>query len=272
MILNLSLAFSFLFSFLFSFIFAIKAQFLLPIYSLPQTAQLMYVDKIGNFYTVEDYTLTKYDAAAEPVFVYNDNQNGKISHADFSNPLQPLLFYSFYSRAILLDRTLNKQSLLDFSEIAEGSFLSCVSLASDNNVWIYNPNTFLIEKLDKFANVVYKSADLGTLVDQNGFFPAQICEYENHIFLYEPEIGLMCFDLFANYQKTIPIKGVSNLHFHQQQVFYTYADQLFSYNLQTEQGQLLRYELPDESILQFAAFQNFIWLRYPHKIDCFKIE
>jgi len=264
--------FNLLFACIFSFFIRAQAQFLIPVYSLPQSAQLMYLDKIGNFYTVEDYTLTKYDAMGEPVFVYNDNQNGKISHVDFSNPMQPLLFYSFYSRAILLDRTLNKQAALDFSEIAEGNYLACVSLASDNNIWIYNPNTFLIEKLDKFANTIYKSADLGTLVDQNGFYPELIAEYENHIYLYEPAVGLMCFDLFANYQKTVPIKGVSTLHFHQKQLFYTYADQLYAYNLETEQGQILRYELPEEAILQFLIFQNYIWIKYPNKIDCFKIE
>jgi hypothetical protein len=261
-----------LFAALFFFFLSLQAQDLIPVYSLPQSAQLMYLDKIGNFYTVEDYTLTKYDAAGEPVFVYNDNQNGKISHADFSNPLQPLLYYSFYSRAVLLDRTLNKQSLLDFSQITDGEYLACVSLASDNNVWIYNPNTFTIEKLDKFAQPIYKSADLGTLVDQNGFYPELIVEYENHLYLYEPNVGLLCFDLFANYQKTIPIRGVAALQFYQKQVFYTYANQLYVYNLDTEQGQTLNYKLPEKSILQFLIFQNYIWLRLDDSIDCFKID
>ncbi len=66
-------------------------------------------------------------------------------------------------------------------------------------------------------------------------------EYGDELFLNDPKIGLMVFDLFGGYKKTIQIQSSSNVQFNKDELFYVNKNHWLKYsNFKTDTLQDLK--------------------------------
>lgn len=70
-------------------------------------------------------------------FEYKNIGLGKITHIDFQNPLQIIVFYKDFNTVVLLDNQLNEIKRIDFNLKPELIQLEAVGLSAQNQLWIY---------------------------------------------------------------------------------------------------------------------------------------
>lgn len=185
-------------------------------------------DKLGNIYQISDMKMMKYSSVMDTLQTNSIFSNGVISSLDTRNPLQLMLFYKQQQEVILLDNTLSETNKISLN-FFEWVDLVCLS-NRDNAFWLYSITTQTLIKTDKNGNITNRFKNIGQLV-QKEINPIQLIEYENSVYLFDPNHGLFMFDLFGNYVKRIQLEKAERIKFHQKKVFFKVKNSIFSYNL-----------------------------------------
>jgi hypothetical protein len=200
--------------------------------SIPVNATLISPDRLGNLYVVtEKQELLRYNPAGALVYRYNNIALGRISYLGTTNPLKILVYYPDYSTIVTLDNTLSQTSRINLFELGSNKVsAACVSL--DNNYWIYDEVIFKLRKFDEKFNILAQSEDLNVLlgISVHANF---LLEKDNYLYLNDPETGILVFDLFGTYYKTIPLKGLDGFQKIQDQLVFFKEGKLFTYHLLT---------------------------------------
>jgi hypothetical protein len=185
-------------------------------------------DKMGNIYQISGMKITKISSDLKPIQSNSIFSNGTISSFDSRNPLQLMLFYKQQQEIILLDNTLSQTNTINLS------FFELIDLACssnrDNSFWLYSITTQSLLKTDKAGKVTNRFKNIAQLI-QKDINPTQLVEYENEVYLLDPNEGLFVFDLYGNYVKRIQLENAENIKFYQKKVFYRVKNSIFSYNL-----------------------------------------
>jgi len=200
--------------------------------SIPVKATLISPDRLGNLYVVtEKQELLKYNPAGVLIYRYNNIALGRISYIGTTNPLKILVYYPDFSTIITLDNTLSQTGRINLYELGSNK-VSATCVALDNNYWIYDEVLFKLRKFDDKFNILAESDDLnaqlGSPVKANF-----LLEMDNFLYLNDTAMGILVFDAYATYYKTIPLKGLSTFQKVQEQLVYFRDGKLFSYHLLT---------------------------------------
>ncbi len=93
-------------------------------------------DNQQNYYSISNNVLSKTNSNSK--FKYKNVSLGKITHVDFQNPLQIIVFYNDFNTAVLLDNQLNEIKIIDFNLLSEAVNIDAIALSSQNQLWIYD--------------------------------------------------------------------------------------------------------------------------------------
>lgn len=218
-------------------------------------------DKLGNIYRIADMKITKYSSDLKPIQSNSIFSNGSISSFDSRNPLQLMLFYKQQQGLILLDNTLSQTNKIDliFFELID---LACAS-NRDNSYWLYSITTQSLIKTDKQGKLTNRYKNIAQLVERD-INPTQLIEYENKVYLFDPNNGLFVFDLYGNYEKRIQLENAEKVKFFGEKVFFRVKNDVFSYNLKSF---IKKAELKTEAVFDdFVVNKNEILLLQNGKI------
>ena len=75
-------------------------------------------------------------------------------------------------------------------------------------MWYYNPLRFELIRKNQDLTTSNTSANLSNLLNKN-IQPNFLVEHNNNVYLNDPKNGILIFDNFGTYLKTIPIYGLS---------------------------------------------------------------
>ena len=103
-----------------------------------------------------------------------------------------MLFFQQQQEIVLLDNTLsetNKVSLIFFEWID----LACLS-NRDNAFWLYTKTSQSLIKTNIQGKIISRFNNMGQLVKRD-INPTQLVEYDNSVYLFDPDEGLFVFDL-----------------------------------------------------------------------------
>jgi hypothetical protein len=185
-------------------------------------------DKLGNIYQIGDMKIVKFSSELDTIQSNSIFSSGAISSIDTRNPLQLMLFYKQQQEIQLLDNTLSQTNKINL-QFFEWIDLACMS-NRDNAFWLYSMTTQTLIKTDKNGKVVSRYNNIGQLV-QRDILPTQLTEYNNQVYLFDPNQGMFVFDLFGNYTKRVELKNAEIIKFYQNKVFFRVKNDIFSYNL-----------------------------------------
>ena len=199
--------------------------------TIDQKAKAFTTDKLGQLYLVtEKNEVIKYDPNGVEMFRFNNNRLGNLQHIDATDPFNVLLYYSDYLTVITLDRTLNQT--LDFDLINLNLLeVKAVGMSNDNNVWLYDEVTFKLRKVDRKGQVLIESDQLNMRL----FYtpnPNFILERENTVYVNNPETGILVFDIYGKYIKTLDFKGLDDFQVFNKQLIFREGEKLQSFYLQ----------------------------------------
>ncbi|MCH8904112.1 MAG: hypothetical protein IIA45_09390 [Bacteroidetes bacterium] len=236
------------------------------------SGQVLSSDNLRNCYVINDNNeLIKFNADGERIASFSDTRQGRLQFIDSNNPLGLLLFYPDFSYIVLLDKSLSvvkKYNLGNFGISRAGA----VCFSNDNNIWVYDENSFQLKKINNTSgtSLAYEDIDqvwenelpsdilissedlsmrLGTSLNPNF-----VLENGNWIYLNDPELGIIVLDIYANYFKTIPIKGLENFQIFEDELYYFNDNKLKHYNLKIFQEEII--ELPIDTDIKAVNIQK----------------
>ena len=166
------------------------------------------IDQLGNvFYINEKNNIVKIDAITEKAINYAALSNGEAEIIDVSNPFSVLVYYPNFFKAKILDVNLSEIANYDLRSIYPNSFFTLVCTAPVNGFWAYDEFTRKLFKLDGNFQSKQQSQDI-YLYTKKIIKPNFLCASKEEVFLNDPKVGILVFDFFGSYKKTIPILGL----------------------------------------------------------------
>ncbi|PCH93719.1 MAG: hypothetical protein COB85_06480 [Bacteroidetes bacterium] len=186
-------------------------------------------DYLGFSYLINDDQISKYDKAGTLIGSFSDKTLGSITLVDASNPLRTLVFYKDFGKVLFLDDVLGPiGSSISLESLAlDQSILCCTS--NNDGIWFYDTQGFQLKRLDRNLQLTHASGYINQImgVDIN---PNFLIEYNSFVYLNSPETGILVFDLYGAYYKTIPLKGLGRFQLSGDNIFYYKDGLLKSYN------------------------------------------
>lgn len=215
-------------------------------------ANLVSTDNFSNFYAVSNNSVLKFSPDGSFLYRYDEFKYGKIGMIDVSNPMKILIFYPDFLTVITLDKFLSPLNSYNFFTLGYQN-ISAVASSVDGRIWVYDNIDFKLKKIEESGKVFRESQQLNTVLDQTPN-PNFMFERDNKVYVNDPAIGIMVFDIFGTYSKTIPVKGLSKFQVLQDEIVYYDSSQIRSYNPLTLD--VKSFSLPDTTDVQLAVLQK----------------
>lgn len=241
------------------------------IHTIEKKADWIEIDKMKHLYQIEDgHTLVKYSSTGEQLFVYNENNLGDIHSIDVSNPFRIMVYFYDFSTIVFLDRTLSETRRFDLSEF-DLPLTEVVAAASDNNMWLFDNDTYTLKKINNQNQVVVESTDLALISDET-IQPNRLIEYDNRVYLNVSDIGILVFDIFGNYIKTIEVLGLDYFQLYENQLFYVEDESLQSYHLASFFKQKIKLPILEPNLQQLFISQELLYINYQQKTNIYQLK
>lgn len=168
------------------------------------TVSFFTTDHLGNCYLVTENGLFKYDLDGKLLSSFSQKNFGTIQLVDATDPLKVLIFNKDFSSAITLDTKLTVQSTFNLRDLnLQQPILICVS--RHDGYWIYDKQSNQLKKINASLQPVHESSDLSQIINSE-LNPVFLVESEKWLWLSNPSSGVLIFDMFGTYLKTLEIK------------------------------------------------------------------
>lgn len=193
---------------------------------------LVTTDELGNVYVLKGDELALYDAKGGRLNRNSLKSFGPISHIDVFSSLKPMIFSRQQGMLAVLDNTLAIQG--DPIDLPRNGFpqvtLACMSV--QNAFWFYDERLMRLARVDRQLRPL---ADTGRLDQLLGFSPRPVHmqELDGWLYVLDPENGVLVFDLFGGYARTLPVVGAPRFEARDGHLIYLKDGVLHSYDLRT---------------------------------------
>lgn len=237
--------------------------------SIPTNSASLTTDNIGNSYLFNGNLLEKYDGDGKLLKNFSNKNFGNISSVDASNPLKVLLFYKSFQQILLLDNMFspsgNSISLdaLGYNQ----TFLVCSS--HDNGFWIFSQQNFELIRFDKNLQKTQQTGNIPQLtgIEIN---PNFLIEQYDKVFLNDSAKGILVFDIYGTYNKTIPLKGLHHFQVTNDEIIYFKDGKLKSYNMKTMEEDVT--SLPSVEVLDVRTEKEKLYLLKQKRLDIYSTK
>lgn len=221
-------------------------------------------DRNGNLYLINDAVLLKIDQTGTILGTYNNSYLGTITSIDVSNPLKIMVFYQYSGMIVFLDDKL--VALQDALDLSTRNFfnISLAAFSTDNRIWLYD------NLKEELITVDFQLRELQrNRLTINNLAPTQLIALkEQRVVMQNPETGILFFDNFGTYLKTIAIQTELPIHVDQENIYYLNQNQYIAYNYR-KLSSLTICSLPD-AVKQAITIRNKIF--YLDKDRCLNFD
>ena len=238
------------------------------ILEIPGAVNLFQTDRLGNIFVADTKNeIRKYDARGNLQFRYSNNNLGELATLDATDPFNLLLFYPNYETVITLDRTLTPTGEYNLFDLGVPE-VRALGMSRDNKIWVYDLTDFRLKKIDQNGKLLLASDDLSLTLGR-GLQPNFIIERDQQVFVNDPEVGILVFDLFGRYLKTIDLKGLSDFQIVQDRIIYWQGEQLRSFHLSALLDRPIRTPFLTASAQPISIRKNVWYVALPDRIQVF---
>lgn len=229
-----------------------------PQISIPFAGKSFTTDQFGNYYEFSDVEIKKYSNKGKLLYSYSNNLLGEISSVDAYNPLKILVYFKEFTKIVILDNTLSPtSSIIDLTTL-DINETSLVCRSYNDGIWYYNPIRFELIRKDIELKTTNKSVQIANLLNKN-IQPNFLVEYNNQVYLNDPKSGILVFDNFGTYIKTIPIFGLTNFQVKEKYLlFVNDKNEIMTYDFFTLEISIYG-KTALEKIVAVRIEQNFIF-------------
>lgn len=233
-------------------------------------SSLVSADHLSNVYWATDGTLNKYDFDKDEYFVYNNPGLGAIEYINVFNPFNILVYYKDYNQYVFLDNKLNP-NLNAFSPSNNGYFdVQLAAVFDQNNIWFYDQVTDKIYKWSLTQNKLLHTSlqinQLSSYSERPNFIYATL----KNVYLNIPDIGILVFDNFGSYQRTLPIKNLNQFYLSKSSIVFEKEGLLEKFNDFTKSS--TNFKLPTAQYLDLYYNQDKLYLLTENLVKIYTLE
>jgi hypothetical protein len=194
---------------------------------------------------IAENQLLQFDPKGKPIATYSETNLGSLRAIDASNPMKLVLFYPDFVQINTLNNKLALQSTVSLRTI--GIVQPVLACNSDHEgYWVYDMQDFQLKKIDLNLQLQFQSGNISQILGID-ILPNFLVESGEYVYLNNPSTGILIFDLFGTYFKTIPILNLKSFQVIGDQVLYLEDNKLMSYNQKT--AMINEIKLPPHEIL-----------------------
>lgn len=223
-------------------------------------------DNQSNVYAVKANELTKFNKDGKLLYKYSNKNYGNITFVDASNMMRILIYYKEFLQIVYLDNTLSANGeTVSFDKIGlQQTQLVCSS--HNNCMWIYDQQNFSLIRLDRNLETIQQTNNLNVLQNDT-LQPNSILEYDNRVFINNPKTGILIFDIYGTYYKTIPVKNAIHFQPIGDWVYYMVDKKIMAYNIKTTEEKA--FEMPNIDFQNFRLEMDVLLLQTDTAISLF---
>jgi hypothetical protein len=238
--------------------------------SIKVVASKLAVDKLQNGYVVNDRNqIVKYDSDGTRFADYDVKSLGQIGTVDPRNPMKILVLFPEFMTLVTLDNRLGETTRMNLTDHGFNR-VTTVTRSFDDHFWVFDEIELKLKKVNEAGQVVIESDLFPTLRDEKDFQPNFILERNNLVFVNDPKIGIMVFDVFATYNKTIPLKGLSEFQVSNDILSYVDGTDIVKYHLKTFQE--FRINVPGGPFLDAKTSGGSVFVVRENGLDLYRLN
>ncbi len=225
--------------------------------SFESEARLITGDQLGNFYLVEKNNVIKYDREGKRINQYNNQRYGKIMSIDATDPYKILLWYEDFRVIVILDNQLSENASpidLQFTDFDQPT-LAC--RAYNTGIWLYDQLLFKLYRLTLSLEEVHSTGNLTQILGYK-MQPNFMKEYNNTLYVSNPETGILVFDQYGTYVKNILIKGLDQFQVTEKAIYYIEDGLIKKYRIRDREIEAL--PLPVSDVKSLAVDKNRLFI------------
>ncbi len=238
--------------------------------SIPAQANFITTDNLGNCYVVKEDVLEKYDENGNLQKTFSNKSLGKITSVDASNAMKILIFYKDFSKIVFLDNTLSQNGSIISLEELQFFRTPLVCSSHNNGIWLYNPENFELVRLDQDLKKQEQTGNIRQIVIPDvKLNPNFLIEYNNKIYLNNPESGVLIFDSYGTFYKNIPIKNIESFQALNDNIVFSKSNFIKTFNTKTL--------VEDSVVFPVAAIsarmeKNKLYLQMEEKVEIYSAK
>jgi hypothetical protein len=223
-------------------------------------------DNQGNIYVVKDDEIMKYNKLGKQLYKFSNKNYGQISAVDASNMMRVLVLYREFSQVLFLDNTLSLNGEpVSFDKLGLQQ-VSLVSNSFSGGLWAYDQQNTSLLQFDASYQVMQNVGNLSVLLN-TVLQPTALIEYDNKVYLNNPSMGILVFDIYGTYYKTIPAKNVSSFQVMRDWIYYLNNGEVKAYNIKTTED--TSFALPEKNVKSFRLEMETLIIQSENKISVY---
>lgn len=168
-------------------------------------------DGFGNIYVINNDEITKYNSDGISQKKFSTKRYGKIEFVDATNPLKILVYYKDFQQLLFLDNQMTATSDMISLEKIGYEQASLVCSSTNNSFWLYEKQNNELIRFSAELQTVVKTGNLKRILDID-LKPNFIKEHNGYLYLNSPQEGILVFDIYGTFNKTIPLKGLKEFN------------------------------------------------------------
>ncbi|MBS1942643.1 MAG: hypothetical protein JST38_17380 [Bacteroidetes bacterium] len=187
-------------------------------------------DELGNLYTLSGNDIDLYSRDGTHLAHNSFNSFGSISRMDAFSSLKPLIFSSAQGQLALLDNTLSIQGAPIYLSRSGFPQVTLACMGVMGRMWFFDDRDLALLRVDDQLQPV---ANTGRLDQVLSFTPqpTYMEEADGRLYLVDPAHGVLVFDLFGTFVRTLPIIGVQRVQVRDGFLWFVQDGALHRYNL-----------------------------------------
>lgn len=177
--------------------------------AVPVNGRYMTADHLLSSYVINNENQAlKYDKEGKLIGRYSENRYGQLTSVDATSPFNTLMFFKEFATVVAVDNQLNPRTLYRLPSLGIND-VSAVALSDDNYIWFYDNQEAKLKKINTQYEIIQESLPVNQLLGME-IEPNFILENDRKVFVNDPNLGVLVFDVFGNYYNSFPIIGLKS--------------------------------------------------------------
>jgi hypothetical protein len=235
-----------------SFGFKIENKEFLLLKTIPFKGTELFADHLGYYYLVGKDKIQKVHPSDSLTQFHQRQGLGPITSIDVTNPMKTLVYFNDYRTIEILDNwmTLVREIKLDDYGYMQ---ISAICNSSTNGIWFYDENSATLKRIDDAGNLLRQSVSTRQSINKVLRVSSMI-EKNGVLYLADSSAGVFTFDMFGNYMRTLPLRGVQKMMIQNDKIYYFEKGKFFGYQPETLTFDELN--LPDSTVMDAVLLKN----------------
>lgn len=192
-------------------------------------SEMVLTDAIGNIYAVNGNNVTTYNFEGLKIFSYSNSFLGSIYSVDVLDPMRVLIYYKEFNKVIFLSNKLSEiSSAIELDNLGFSQVSACCN-SNLGGFWIFNAQQMQLVHLNSNLESDRKGTNIQSILQTNDL-PAYMLEQNDEIFVSAPKSGILIFDKFGTYKKTVPVFKQKCFQVVADKFIYFNSNKIFSYS------------------------------------------